>query len=446
MKIALVNPSFVGIKGHGGSSIPLNLCYLASYVREGNQVKVFDAGVMNWTHPQTVVELMKFSPDVIGITTTTPVFDEVIELTKQIKLSMPSVTVVAGGPHVSALPIESMREARIDKVVVGEGEMSFEDVVSGKFTPRIWRRELINNLDELPFPARDLVDNSLYSPPPTKRVSEGIHTLLSTSRGCPFNCGFCATQTIWGRQTRYRTIKSVMDEIDECKWKYQITSFGFTDELFTADKTRVEEFCEVLLSKEYKISWVCSARAQGLGLDLLKLMKRAGCVEISFGIESGDQFILNLIDKRLRLDEAQTVIRRAQSIGITTHASYMFGYIGETVHTIKKTINLARKLNTDYAAFFIASPLPGTRFYSTCKEMEYLKPNSKWSDYSPLSNNQSVVELPTISSKEVRKWHRWAIRSYYLNLHYIWKCIRKINNWNDVKNLWEGFKLMLRIK
>lgn len=450
MKIALINPSFTyygGIKGHGGSVIPLNLCYLAAYVKKGNEVRIFDAEVNGWGNIQTTLEIRMFKPDIIGITTNTPVFDSVIDLCRTLGNWLPSVPIVLGGSHVSALPQRSLEETKADWIVVGEGELAFSEIInrSGECSP-IFQKELISNLDTLPFPARELVNHNLYSPPPTKTVSNEKQTLLASSRGCPFSCGFCASHTVWSNRIRVRSIPNVIEEINECIHNHNIHSFGFTDEYFTCDKNRVKEFCEVILDKDLRISWVCSSRAQGLGVVLLKLMKAAGCVEISFGIESGDEGILTNINKGLNLQEARCVVKRAQSVGITTHCSYMFGYIGETEDTIKKTIKFAKKLNSDYAAFFIASPLPGTKLWFNAKEREYLKKGTTWIDYSPLSNNEPVLELPTITGKDLKKWHRKAIRNYYFRWGYIWARLMRIRHWYEIRNIWEGLKLYLRIK
>jgi len=307
-------------------------------------------------------------------------------------------------------------------------------------------RKLIEDLDLLPFPARDLIENNLYSPPPTKRVSLGPNTLIATSRGCPYNCGFCGAQTVWTRKVRVRRPEMVIAEIEECIVKYGVHSYNFTDEFFTAHKRHVMEICSLICKQKLDIAWVCSARAQHLDRETLEAMREAGCREISYGIESGNQDILRRIDKSLDLDEAIRVVELTKKVGIMTHASYILGYIGETEDTIKDTIRFAMKLNTAVAAFFIASPLPGTPLYREAREKGYLRQDATWIEYSPLSNRQSVLTFPGLSNDTIRKWHRKALRSYYLRPRYILSRLFSVRHWHDIANLFGGLKIFYRVK
>jgi radical SAM superfamily enzyme YgiQ (UPF0313 family) len=472
MKVILINPAFNrygGVKGHGGSMVPLNLCYLAACARRSNpdvEFRILDSEIEGMNHEDTVRETVSFSPDLIGITTNTCVFDSVIALTLMLKTALPDVPVVLGGPHVSALPERSLEESGAEFVAIGEGELTFEDLVSrirtgnsdwdavdglvykdDKGQIRTNRpRQLIGDLDDLPFPARDLVRNELYTPPPTKRVSLGTSTLIATSRGCPHNCGFCGARTVWTKKTRTRRPEAVVAEIRHCVERYAISTFHFTDEYFTAGRKRVVEICRLIMQEGLKINWVCSARAQGLDLYTLRAMKAAGCHEISFGIESGNRDILRRIDKSLDPDEARRAIRLTKKAGIITHASYMLGYIGETEETIRDTIRLAKELNTHVAAFFVASPLPGTRFYREALEEGLIRADATWADYSPLSNRDGAIDLPGLPAPSIRKWHRRALRGYYFRPGYIVMRLISIRHWYEVSNLLAGLRLFFRIK
>ena len=472
MKILLINAPFNiygGVKGHGGTMMPLNLCCLASCARQQHpdvHFKILDAEIRGLTHEHTVKEAASYNPDLIGITANTCVFDSVINLIKLLKKRLPDVPIVIGGPHPSALPEEAIKESEADFAVIGEGEITFSEIISKlKNKGNDWinipglafrepggdirinpARELVKDLDTLPFPARDLLDNTTYSPPPTKRVSLGPNTLIATSRGCPHKCGFCAAKTVWGRRIRTRKPESVVAEIRECAEKFGIRSFNFTDEFFTADKKRVMEICCLVCEQRLNIAWVCSARAQYIDKETLEAMKEAGCREISFGIESGNQEILKNIDKALDLDEAERVIKLTKKVGIMTHASYILGYIGETENTIKDTIRFAQKLNTDIAAFFIASPLPGTRLYQEAKAKGYLRQDAMWLDYSPLSNRESVLSFPGLSNTTIRKWHRKALRSYYLRPRYILSRLLSIRHHHDVINILGGLRIFFRVR
>ena len=472
MRVIFVNPSFNrygGIKGHGGSMMPLNLCYLAAYTRQQHpevELKILDCEIKGFTHEESVDEIIRFDPKLICITTNTSVFDSVITLTQLLKNKLPKSYIIIGGPHASALPERSILESGSDFAAIGEGELILSELIFQiKTNENSWHKikglaffdekreiqinppcKLIKNLDILPFPARDLIENDSYTPPPTKRVGLGPNTLLATSRGCPYNCGFCASQTVWSRKIRFRKSKYIISEIEECIEKYGVHNFNFTDEFFTAKKERVLEICKAICDRKFNISWVCSARAQGLDKETFEAMKLAGCHEISFGIESGNAEMIDRIDKALDLNEAKKVIKTAKKVGIKTHASYLIGYIGETEQSIRDTINFSKKLNTHVAAFFIASPLPGTTLYKEALEKGYIAQDSKWINYSPLSNNQPVLTLPNLSPLQLKKWHRKALTSYYMRPRYFLLRLTSIRHWYDIANLFEGLKLFFRIK
>ena len=471
MKVLLLNPAFNrygGLKGYA-AMVPLNLCYLAAYVRHRHldvTVRILDAEMQNLTYTETIEEVKAFSPTLIGITSTTAAFDSVIQLTSKLKSALPKSFIVIGGAHISALPENSLQESGADFAVIGEGELTFEELVSHiKQGNDNWDtihglvylnedggaiinapRKLIEDLDMLPFPARDLIDHKFYIPQPTKRISLDLYTLLATSRGCPFRCGFCSVRTIWTRRVRFRKQARVIAEIEECVSKYGIRTFRFIDDLFTANRNRVLELCQMICDRKLDIIWIASSRAQRLDKEMLEAMKEAGCREISFGIESGNREVLKKIDKGLDLDEALKVVRLTKKVGISTHASYIMGYIGETEQTMQDTIRFAQKANTHYAAFFIATPLPGTPFYDEALQNGYLRAETTWVNYAPLSNADPVLELPNLSSATLRKWHRKALRSYYFRLRYILFRLFAIRHLYEIVNLFNGLKLFFHIK
>lgn len=471
MRILLINPPFTALGGsgiQGGALMPLNLCYLASHTRQQIPevlISVIDAEMEGLSLEETAENAQMVSPDIIGITTTTPSFEAVIQLTHMLRGQLPKVIVVLGGPHVSALPERSLRETSADYVVIGEGEQTFTELVrvlgcGGKeisaisglayfykeqfiLTPQ---RELIKDLDSLPIPARDLIGNARYSPPPSKRVARGPNTLISTSRGCFHNCGFCGCRSIWRRRIRTRKPESVIAEIREIIERYNIATINFTDEYFTAKRERVHTICKMIIEHDLVIPWVCSSRAENLDEETLQLMKRAGCREISFGIESGNNEILMRIDKKLNLQESERVVNAARRAGISTHASYIIGYPGETSQSAQDTIDFAIKLNTDVAAFFIASPLPGSRLYDEALNKGYLIEDIGWQHFSPLSNFDPAMQIGTLSTEKVKALHRKAYKRYYLRPWYVASRLFRIRHWYEVQNLFEGLRAFLKIE
>ena len=472
MRVLLLNPPFDlpgSVRGHGGAQIPLNLCYLAAYARQEHPdicIQILDADAEGLSCSEVAQRAADYRPDIIGITATTCAFDSVVALTDELKRRLPESLVVLGGIHPTALPERTLCESRADLLVIGEGEVTFAEAI-GEYQRRAvnWRkiaglayrldrggvrvnqpRPLIEDLDALPFPARDLVRNDLYCAAPTKRVSSGIGTMVCTSRGCPHDCSFCGSTCVWQRRLRARSAQSVVDEFEECANVYGVRSVNFTDEFFTADKRRVLEICRALRQRKLRVPWVCTARAEKLDRETLEAMRMAGCREISFGVESGNLDVLRGMGKRLDLNEALRVVRATQRAGIATHASYMLGYIGETARTIQETIRFAEKLNTSVAAFFVASPLPGTRFYQEALEQGGIRPDARWIDYSPLANTTPVFSPPGITYERLRYLHRRALRRYYLRPRYVLARLLSIRHWHDLTNLLAGLKLILRIK
>ena len=471
MNILLINPMFTmygGVKGHGGSSPPLNLGYLAAYVRSQNPhytLSILDAEALQLTYEEIAQHIRRIRPDVVGMTANTPAFHHVVTISELCKSLDKTIRIVVGGPHPSGLPEETVTIAAIDYVVVGEGEKTFEellrvietdgdlDSVDGilyKNNGRIVRNQsrlLIEDLDSLPFPARDLMPHHLYTPAPTKRVSNFHATSICSARGCPFSCTFCGANLIWGKKYRYRSPSNVIAEIEQCM-EMDIREFNFTDELFTANRERLRQLCEEIIRKDLHIAFTCMSRVGDFVDDeILLLMKQAGCKQISFGIESGSQDVLDLMNKKITLNAARNSIKHVKKTGIKTHASYMIGNIGDTRETIQATIEFAKELDTDIAAFFVTSPLPGTALWHQAKSQGYVRQDFEWIDFSPLSKASSpVLNLPSLSSQEIKYWHSRAIRDYYLRPHYIIKRLRGLRSWVELKNLLNGLKLFFRLQ
>ena len=271
MKILFINPPFTmygGIKGYGGKSMPLNLSYLASFlISKGyDNTKILDAEALELSYEEILMRVKKLNPDLIGFTSPTPPFQQVLDISYMIKKYNPNIKIVVGGAHPSAMPLSTAKEKCFDFVCYGEGELTMLEIVQAlergdtdyskidgilfrkdKKVIQTKRRALIENLDELPFPARYLLPLKLYFPPPTKSVTDKNGTSMVTSRGCPFNCTYCVAKVVWTRRVRFRSPKNVVDEMEECVKKYNLGEFNLHDELFTANEKWVIEVCKEIL-------------------------------------------------------------------------------------------------------------------------------------------------------------------------------------------------------
>ncbi len=464
-KVCFINPPFAqygGVEGHGGKNTPLNLAYLASYLQEqkkGVEVEIIDAEGLDLSLGQLYERVDAFSPEVIGITCPTPVYYIVQKICRELKERDSQVIIVLGGPHPTALPLDTLQGTDADVVVIGEGEATFIELIlaieNGQSLDSIRgiafkengtvtvnpRRDLISDLDILPFPAKDLLPLDKYYLPPTKRIKSERATNMITSRGCPFACTFCMAKTIWGRKTRLRNVKNVIDEIRENVEVYGLTEFSFHDELFTLKKDRVMVLCQEILNQGLDISWVCQARAGTVDLDMLRIMKEAGCGKIAFGFESGNQHMLKLMKKKETLENAVGSMKLCKEAGIGVEGAFILGYPGENLQSIQDTINFALHLNCDTVAFFIAIPYPGTELYYEAVEKGYLKKELDWREFAPVSNLESPMIIPNFTPEELQQWKRKAYKAYYLRPAYIIRKLSRLRSAADIKDMFRGLKI-----
>ena len=471
IKVVLISPPFTmyaGIKGHGGLSAPLNLGYLTSYAHSKSQrfdISILDAEAQEMTYRQVIDHLKKENAAVVGITTTTPSFGVVTDLCREIRSGCPGVLIVLGGPHVTALPGDLLQDGTANFSVMGEGELTFLELLNaiadktdmtaikglafkaddGKIRINE-RREAIEDLDLLPMPARDKMPFHLYYSPPTKSLGLGKVVTMLTSRGCPYSCNYCISCVMWGKgKVRYRSARSVLDEMEYCIEKYGAKEFNFHDDLFVAKKDRLKDICDGIVAKGWKIGWVCMARVDFIDEDRLVWMKRAGCQKIAFGIESGSETMLKRMNKRLDPSKVKIAFELCRKHGIKNGASFMIGYLDETEETIKETIALMKQLNPDTVAIFQASPYPGTEFYIEAQRRGLLRKDFKWEDYALVTNSRSVLNLPNLSSEQIRYWVKRAYREFYLRPAYAFSQLAKIKTISDVRNILSGIGILLRV-
>jgi len=386
MKIILINPSWRFVYGQfkpaakeGVNMPPLGLTYIAAYLRSNGyrDIKIIDVEAGGYN----IDDIVEYAPDVIGFTSVTPNFESTCRMAAEIKKRL-DIPVVLGGIHVSVAPVSAMEnEKAFDYGIMGEGEVTAKELMDaikeGKSVENIKGivhrkqgeiivtppRELIGNLDVLPFPARDLLNNSNYvfSVP-----GEGIRPLamVGSSRGCPFNCIFCASKTIWGRGTRFRSAENVLSEIEEIVNKLRIKYIVFSDDTFTLDRKRVVEICNLIIEQKLEFKWQMMTRANLFDEELLRLMKKAGLVRLSIGIESGDPVILEKIKKGVTLQNIRDAYRIAAKVGVETRGSVMLGHPYETKKTAMATLRFIRNLKDCKQMYInISTPYPGTELY-----------------------------------------------------------------------------------
>ena len=347
-------------------------------------------------------------------------YGECLRLVKLIKSSSKSTYIVVGGPHVSALPMEILKECpSIDFSVIGEGEVTFLELVDAirsgeKYFHHIkglcfsdngeiiqtMARPLIEDVESLPFPAWDLIKVDKYS---VFSIKGGNTFALLSSRGCPNHCIFCDSHTIFGRKFRARSAQSIFSEIEFLHQKYGMTKFDFVDDMITLKKERVLELCRLIKESGISFRWMANARVNTLDREMLIKMKESGCIRIDVGVESGDPAVRKIARKGTTNEQIINVHRWAKEIGIQIGAFVMAGNLGETMESVKMTAGLLKDIGED-VMISIACPFPGTELYRVAKEKGYLK-ITDWSRYvtSPtyLKEYKPVMVTDTMTEKEI---------------------------------------------
>jgi radical SAM superfamily enzyme YgiQ (UPF0313 family) len=334
------------------------------------------------------------------------------------------------------MPDEVLAHDFVDYVVVDEGEETLKELVAGRAVRDILGlcfkenqkiiknspRPLIKELDGIPPPAYHLLPMHKYFPTVGAYKRLPVMTIFAT-RGCPGRCTFCHRS--FKGMVRKRSARNIINEIQILQRDYGIKGITFYDDTFTLFKDVVREFCNILIEERIDIDWSCFTRVDHINEELLLLMKKAGCFQILFGVESGDEGILKNINKKISLKQAEEAVKAARRVGIETRASFLIGNQGETAETLARTINFAIKLDPDIAQFNITTAYPGTELFNWAKEKGYIK-TFNWDDYS-LSN--VVWELPELNRNELQRYYLLAHRRFFVRPKMILRRLWNMRNW-----------------
>ncbi|MFH1800170.1 MAG: radical SAM protein [Candidatus Omnitrophota bacterium] len=393
-EIFLINPYITSAERYGkdigdmgGHQMPLGIYYLAArLLRDGKKVEVIDAESLRMPHDEVIFFLKKASPKIIGITSTSVAFRNARSLAQMIRKELPGIVIIIGGPHMTAMPDATMQCGAFDYGVVREGEAAFSKLVrfildhegSLEGIPNLYYFEHatlrsnseappIQDLDVIPFPARQLCrDLSLYKPPVGAFRLLPVVSMI-TSRGCPYECIFCDNNT-FGRRTRFHSAEYVAAEIKELVQKYHAREIAFLDDTFVLDKNRLRRIFKILDKDNFHLKWTCMTRVNNLDFELLKFMRDHGCWQIRIGIESGNQGVLDFIKKGITLGQVRDVAGWCKELKVCVSGFFMIGHHIDTPKTIQETIELAVKLPLTDVIATLHTPIPGTESYKRAKE------------------------------------------------------------------------------
>jgi anaerobic magnesium-protoporphyrin IX monomethyl ester cyclase len=435
-RIVLVNPPYSFwspeknyLRPFIGTLPSLGLLSLAGVLREkGYFVKIVESASLGLSFLQTQEEILQENPDYVGLTCTTASVENAFQIAKALKENHPNLWIIVGGPHITALPEESFRRCpSFDYGVIGEGERAFPELLDAlenkgdlkKVSSAVFReggeifvnlrRKFIENLDRLPFPAYNLL---AFFPwrykPPFLNYLRGPTASFASSRGCPQSCIFC-DRSVFGNRYRYFSEGYLAELIVYLRRKYKIHHLIFTDDQFAVSKVRLVRFCEKMLTENLRIRWNCDARADSLDEETLKLMKRAGCWMISYGVESGSQEILDGLKKGIRLEQIETTVRLTREAGIRAKGLFMIGYPEETEETLRKTLNFILQCRFDEVNLSILTPYPGTEIYKNFRNDPGFT-----EDWSRMNALNLLWRTGMLSEDSVQEAYRRIIRSFYM--------------------------------
>lgn len=428
---------------------PTDLMYLAAIAESVG----FEARIRDYSQGGDYkADLEEFRPDFLLVNVAMPTLENDLNSIKIAKEILPKIKTIAKGATFLTFSKKIMEDnPYIDMVIRGEAEYTLKEILENKLYQEILglsyrdidlvkeneNRPFIENLDELPFPARHRVDNSIYRRPDNGKVQATI----KVSRGCPYHCFFCLATPTQGSKVRKRSAENIIAEIKECVEKYHITNFLFWSDIFDIDRDWTINLCKKIIDSGLKITWSSNTRADTADYEMAKIMYKSGCRLVSIGVESGSQYMLDKMGKNITLSDVRKTVAFFKKAGIRIYNYFVIGLPWETEETVEDTIKFAIELDSDFISFYTATPLPGTKFYDYVKENGLLNENTSFKSayFYPAVNTHSLLK------ERVFELHKSAIKRFYLRPKYILKMLLKIRSLYEIKSYFTaGIRLLFR--
>lgn len=428
---------------------PTDLMYLAAVAEKaGLEAKINDYS----QNGDYEADLKEFNPDYLVVNIATPTLEHDLDAVKKAKEICPNVVTIAKGAAFLTLADRIIKEHNeLDFGILGEAENTLKEILEGKPKTEILglyykendevkftgNRPFIEDLDSLPFPARHLVDNNIYRRPDNNKVQATI----KVSRGCPFHCFFCLATPVSGAKVRRRSPENIVAEIKECVEKYNIKNFLFWSDIFNIDKDWTMKLCQAIIDSGLKITWSANTRADTADLEMAEMMYKSGCRLVSIGVESGSQYMLEKMGKKITLNDVRRTVKVFKKAKIRIYNYFVIGLPWETEETVEETIKFAIELNSDFISFYTATPLPGSRFYDYALEHNLFDKETSFENayYYPAVNTHNL------SRERVFELHKSAIKRFYLRPLYILKMLSRIRSFAEIKNYFiAGMNVLLR--
>ncbi len=404
----------------------LGLGYIHTALQKaGHEVKTIDAQALALDSQTLHAALTAFKPGLVGVTTTTPGVPGAVEACRV--ANSVGASVILGGPHTEVYAAENLFHDCIDYVGVGEGATivprladALEDGDDPSDIPGLIGREFHNaaapmlNLEDMGWPDRHAVPIERYY----SIMAARPFTTMISSRGCPFQCSFCFKQAV-DKKSYFRSPEDVVGELEYVVRRWKVNEVMFYDDVFTMKKSRVYQICELIQQRGLKVRWEAPTRVDLVDEELLMAMHKAGCIRLRFGIESGDEDILTLMKKESNTAVIEEAVRAAKRAGMQTFGYFIVGWLGETAEQYRRTLDLAKNMPLDYASFYTATPLPGTRLHREAIDANAIRPDY-WLRYLRGETQERLEFL--VPDAEARS--RQAYREFY----YRWSKVPAISS------------------
>ena len=458
----------------GGNLIPLGIAALAAYLREHNfGVGALDCVALGLSHDEIIEIIKSRKPKSVAISATTYALPAATTLIERLRKEFPDLLMVLGGSHANVAGMDAAKNIPDTDIISyhPEGETVALEIVKefsklnynrkafienfeklNKINGIIFRYEgkiiktppgkIIEDLDFLPFPARDLFPLEKYIPLPNQYKRLPL-TNMVVIRGCPYVCTFCDQAAT---RARRRSPQKAIDEIKHCVENYGIKEISFWDDTMSYHKKWMREFCNLLIEEKLDVIWSCYAAINTVNKEILELMAKAGCWNIFYGYETGVESLAKNIKtdrKNKSMDYMIQVTKWTKEAGIEIRGSFIIALPGETPELAEQTIRDAIKLDPDYAQFSVTTPYPGTALYDEIKKGKWGKLITE--DYSEYQG-WNVVFLPEgyKSPQQVIEMSKKAFRSFYLRPSYLYKAILRIRSFEDIKRYFKGFYALVK--
>ena len=428
---------------------PTDLMYLASIAETCG----FEAIIRDYSQGGNFeADLKEIQPNYLVANIATPTFKSDMMAVQLAKEIVPSIcTIVKGAPFLTYNTNTIYENPFVDYVIIGEAELTLKDILDGvpdneilgicyreNFQPvKTEKRPFNENLDALPFPARHLVDNSIYRRPDNGKVQ----AVIKVARGCPFHCFFCLATPVSGAKVRTRSPENIVAELKECVEKYNIKNFLFWSDIFNFNREWTLELCQKIIESGLKITWSSNTRADTMDEEMARMMYKSGCRLVSIGVESGSQKMLDNIGKKITLDDIRNTVKILKKNKIKIYNYFVIGLPWETEETVEETIKFAIELDSNFISFYTATPLPGTKYFAYAMMNKLVEGNLDFRSayYEP------VVRSEHLSKERIFELHKQAVKRFYLRPKFILKTLLSLRSFAEVKNYFiAGMNLLLK--